>query len=149
MVEENKDNPKRVEYIDSDLFVPTNEWDKERFVGVYQCEICTGVVLKPVECSTPSCAMLYCEKCINAMREKECPHRCGSKVFNQPNRHMKSQLNEFKFKCQNQPRCQEIVPYHNYERHFSECKANKVYCQNPECIAQKKQVDDLLAKNES
>ncbi len=100
-MEERKDNSKSLNYIDPDLFEPTNGWDQARLVAMYECAICSGIVLKPLECSTPSCAMLYCEKCINALKVRECPRRCGSKAFNNPNKHIMNNLYELKFKCQN------------------------------------------------
>ena len=120
--------------LDPALFSPTE--DHAKFIEHYRCKICLGVVIKPRECST--CATLYCEKCVNGLIRVECPNRCGSKTFKAPHRHVMNQLNEFRFKCQNQPMCLEIIPYQIYERHFAEC--NQPPCENPKCKALKQQV---------
>ncbi len=138
MVEEIGDKPRQLKYLDTDSFVPTDGWDKDRFVEMYECAICSGVVVKPLECSTSTCAMLYCEKCINALKVKECPRRCGSQTFHLPNKHIIKQLNELKFKCQHHPWCPEIIPYQMYEKHFSECKADQKPCDKPSCASLKK-----------
>ncbi len=124
MMELKKDKVQDLKYFDPDLFVPTDGWNKERFLEMYECAICSGVVIKPLECSSNTCQMLYCEKCIKALKVKECPRRCGSKVFHQPNKHIMKLLHELKFKCQHYPRCPDIVPYHIYEKHFAECKVD-------------------------
>jgi hypothetical protein len=89
--------------------------------------------------------MLYCEKCVNALKVKECPRRCGSKAFHQPNKHIMRQLHELKFKCQYHPKCNEIVPYHIYEKHFAECKAGNQECDNEKCTALKQRILELEA----
>lgn len=88
MVEAAKeDNPQHIKFFDPDLFEPTNGWDQDRLLETYECAICNGAVVKPLECSTASCAMLYCEKCVNALKDRQCPRRCGSNTFHQPNKH--------------------------------------------------------------
>ena len=64
-MEERKIRPKHLEYLDPELFEPTRK--QAEFVKIYACIICTGVVIKPLECSTPTCANLYCEKCIKSL----------------------------------------------------------------------------------
>jgi hypothetical protein len=66
-----------LEFLDTDLYEPQDGWDKEKFQEIFQCAICLGVVIKPLECTT--CMMLYCGKCIGSLQnEKRCPRRCGS-----------------------------------------------------------------------
>ncbi len=50
MVEEIGDNPKLLKFLDPDLFVPTEKWDKNSFLEMYECAICYGIVVKPLEC---------------------------------------------------------------------------------------------------
>ena len=108
-----KENPKF--YMDPDSYDMINTWEKDRFLEMFVCAICYGVVINPIECTTPSCTMLYCEKCIEGMKENQsCPRRCGSATYRQPNKHLMKHLNEMKFKCQNHPWCPDIVPYSNY-----------------------------------
>ncbi len=146
MEEAKGDKPKHLNFIDPELFEPTK--DHAKFNQIYECSICSGVVMKPLECSTDTCATLYCEKCINALKNKECPMRCGSKAFHKPNKHVMNQLNEFRFKCQNQPMCPEVIPYQFYEKHFAECNVDLLLCDKPQCKALKQQVIDLISKVE-
>ena len=138
---------KTLHFLDPDLFEPSDRWDKVRFLETFECAICNGVVLKPLECSTSTCAMFYCEKCVNTLKLKECPRRCGSKVFHQPNKHMMRQLQELKFKCQYHPQCDQIVQYHMYEKHYVECKVGNQQCENENCKELEKRFLMMEAKD--
>lgn len=68
-----------VRFLDPDLFEPSAGWDLAKLLEYYECAICNGVVLRPVECANHNCSMLYCQTCIDQMKgEKTCPRRCGS-----------------------------------------------------------------------
>ena len=103
--------------MDSDLFEPTNEMKKDSFLELYECAICQGVVIKPQESSNPACSTLFCERCINGLVRKECPKRCGSSNFHQANRLIMNILNVLRFKCLNQPECDQKIPYRDYFKH--------------------------------
>jgi len=48
---------------------------------------------------------------------------CGSNVYNKVNRIVLNTLNKMKFKCQNQPKCDEVITYDKYIAHMQECEA--------------------------
>ena len=107
---------KILNYLDPDLYVAANEEDLKKFLELYECAICYGVVLNPLECSTPTCSMFYCQSCIKGLQDKlECPRRCGSQKFDHPNKHLLRNLNECKFKCQYFPKCGEHIAYSRYQ----------------------------------
>ena len=88
----NKEVSQHLPYFDADLFYAT---DAHKDLDIFLCAICLGVVLKPQECTTATCASLYCEACLNGMREfKKCPKKCGSKTFQKPHKYVMKQLNE-------------------------------------------------------
>jgi len=119
----NKEIPQDLKYFDAELFYAT---EAHTDLDIFQCPICLGVVIKPLECTTPSCASLYCEACLAGMKEgKKCPKRCGSYTFQQPHKFVMKQLNELKFKCQNNPWCKEILPYIDFRNHAQKCKISK------------------------
>ena len=64
-----------LDYFDPDLFEPTSGMNEDRFLDMFLCLICRGVVIKPVECSRLSCATLYCKKCVLALTKgMQCPN---------------------------------------------------------------------------
>jgi hypothetical protein len=71
-----KEAEPHINYIDERLL--TSDAD----LRMFQCPICLGVVIKPLECTTASCATLYCEACLAGMKaDKKCPKRCGSTTY--------------------------------------------------------------------
>ena len=61
MVEEKK-TPDQLKYLDTNLWV--TEAHLEETFSNFECIICNGVVLDPVECTTRSCSNLYCQACL-------------------------------------------------------------------------------------
>ena len=66
---ESVEKSESLRFLDPELFVGTNEWDLKRFLELYECAICNGVVLKPLECTTSTCSMLYCQQCVEALKD--------------------------------------------------------------------------------
>ena len=48
--------------------------------GLFECSICMGIVINPVECNNPACSTLFCKKCVKNI--KFCPKKCGPQLFN-------------------------------------------------------------------
>ena len=75
---------KELRYLDQAFFVV--EPHLPQIPAHYECCLCTGVVLEPMECSNRECSILLCHGCISDMKEPKCPNNCGSTQFNKPNR---------------------------------------------------------------
>ena len=112
-----KEDQQYLQYFDSEWFQPT---EAQKDLDIFLCPICIGVVIKPLECTNPTCVSLYCEQCIAKMKEdKKCPKKCGSKTFQQPHKFVKHQMLELKFKCPNSRWCKkDILPYLDFQKHY-------------------------------
>ena len=60
--------PELLQFLDPDLFSPIDNMGLEKFLSMYLCAICTGIVIKPLECNSKPCVSLFCGKCIADLR---------------------------------------------------------------------------------
>ena len=73
--------PRELKYLDPSYYVL--EAGETELPSEYECVICNGVVLDPIECT--GCQFLYCSECI-PRQDMECPRRCGAKRYTNVNR---------------------------------------------------------------
>jgi hypothetical protein len=52
-------------YLDPDLYVTDKDSKLKKFLAVYECQICHGVALDPIECKSSKCNSICCQKCIH------------------------------------------------------------------------------------
>lgn len=111
------------------IFLDTSQYSEgpDHFPPEFECIVCTGCVLNPVECS--ECQSLYCKSCV-AGGDLPCPKRCVDAKYNKLNRIVQGHLSKLRFKCEKHGKCGVVVPYGEYEKHIQTCEHMKP---NDEC----------------
>ena len=114
-------------HLDVDHLVEANERNREK-ADRFVCQICQYIVVDPKECS--SCESVFCSDCIGQCVRNCCPKKCQGNdkaKWKQINRHLKNDLNELVFKCQDE-NCAKELAYRQALDHLNKCDHTLVAC---------------------
>ena len=97
------------------------------------CPMCEHIFWNPQTCSTPDCGRTLCEPCLKrAVEERETCKDCLQATKYDPNPFIVKSFKTLTFKCQNHPKCSEILIYKDLPYHI--CKHDQMKCPiSPEC----------------
>lgn len=112
-------------YLGSDLVIKSNQKD---VISYLCCQICTGIVTNPVECS--SCDKCFCSGCITKwlIQKDICPHCRGGFVKRNLHRSLLDILNNLFLKCPKNE-CDYENYYEQVMNHLRhECNYMQIQC---------------------
>ena len=97
------------------------------------CPMCEHIFWNPQTCSNPDCGRTLCEPCLKrAVEERETCEDCLQATKYDPNPFFVKSFKKLTFKCQNHPKCSEILTYKDLPYHI--CKHDQMKCPiSPEC----------------
>ena len=97
------------------------------------CPMCERIFWNPQTCSTPDCGRTLCEPCLKrAVEERETCEDCLQPTKFDPNSFFAKSFKTLTFKCQNHPKCSEILTYKDLPYHI--CRHDQMKCPiSPEC----------------
>ena len=97
------------------------------------CPICEHIFWNPQTCSNSDCARTLCEPCLKrAVEERETCKDCLQATKYDPNPFLVKSFKNLTFKCQNHPKCSEILTYKDLPYHI--CRHDQMKCPiSPEC----------------
>ena len=97
------------------------------------CPMCEHIFWNPQTCSNPDCGRTLCEPCLKrAVEERETCEYCLQATKYNPNPFFVQSFKKLTFKCQNHPKCSEILTYKDLPYHI--CRHDQMKCPiSPEC----------------
>ena len=97
------------------------------------CPMCEHIFWNPQTCSNPDCGRTLCEPCLKrAVEERETCEDCLQATKYEPNPFFVKLFKNLTLKCQNHPKCSEILTYKDLPYHI--CKHDQMKCPiSPEC----------------
>ena len=97
------------------------------------CPMCEHIFWNPQTCSNSECGRTLCEPCLKrAVEERETCEDCLQATKYDPNPFFVKSFKNLTFKCQNHPKCSEILAYKDLPYHI--CKHDQMKCPiSPEC----------------
>lgn len=111
-------------YLDPDDIVNTDHYESIKEVAI--CDICTGIVWEPKQCS--SCENTFCTTCFDAWQAKNdsCPFKCENFQMKDATRIVRTMISKLEFKCHT---CGETVKYDDMKEHMDSCEeTERVIC---------------------
>ena len=97
------------------------------------CPMCEHIFWNPQTCSNSECGRTLCEPCLKrAVEERETCEDCLQATKYDPNPFFVKSFKNLTFKCQNHPKCSEILAYKDLPYHI--CRHDQMKCPiSPEC----------------
>ena len=97
------------------------------------CPMCEHIFWNPQTCSNPDCGRTLCEPCLKrAVEERETCEDCLQATKYEPNPFFVKLFKNLSIKCQNHPKCSEILAYKDLPYHI--CRHDQMKCPiSPEC----------------
>ena len=104
---------------------------RERIIDSIQlmmiCPMCEHIFWNPQTCSNPDCGRTLCEPCLKrAVEERKTCEDCLQATKYDPNPFFVKSFKNLTFKCQNHPKCSEILTYKDLPYHI--CKHDEMKC---------------------
>lgn len=117
-------------FIDPDDIINKNAL--ETISEVIICQICTGIVVHPMQCK--SCDTSFCKICIEkwSLKSKICPLKCANFGFKEASRVVMQMLGKLELMCPDE--CGAKISYDNLDKHLKDCNKETLTC--PCCKSQ-------------
>lgn len=128
------------DYIDPDCITNPAFYDSIREIVV--CNICTGILLNPRECSL--CQNSFCKKCLDEWTciNSSCPYKCEKSEFRESSRTLKNLLEKLLFHCNSCNSTEKEQTYALFLKHVKSCEKIKVNCPTCDSLVNKKTLNE-------
>lgn len=128
------------DYIDQDSITNLAFYDSIREIVV--CNICTGILVNPRECSL--CQNSFCKKCLDEWTciNSSCPYKCDKSEFRESSRTLKNLLEKLVFNCLYCSNAEKNQPYPLFLNHLKICEKIKVNCPTCDTLVNKKTLNE-------
>ena len=128
------------DYLDPDSVTNLAFYDSIREIVV--CNICTGILINPRECSL--CQNSFCKKCLDEWTciNSSCPYKCEKSEFRESSRTLKNLLEKLLFKCLFCCNTEINHPYPLFLNHLKSCERIKVNCPTCDSLVNKKTLNE-------